>query len=152
MPPFLFRRNKMTYGELKRRIKSLGFEENSTMGEYNEIVIDSVDRALQYIYDSTVKILFPYYERELGSRPSRPEHITLETEDSHEIDLPEDLLELVPLLASYHVWLDDDLTKATMYYNNFVQKRDEIMMANQSTVTATIMPTIGNSKYFGVGW
>lgn len=152
MPPFLFRRNKMTYGELKRRIKSLGFEEDSTMGEYNEIVIDSIDRALQYIYDSTVKMMFPYYERELGSRPLRPEHITLETEDDHEIDLPEDLLELVPLLAAYHVWLDDDLTKATMYYNNFVQKREEIMLANQSTVTATIMPTIGNSKYFGVGW
>ena len=142
----------MTYGELKRRIKSLGFEEDSTMREYNEIVVDSVDRALQYIYDSTVKMLFPYYQRTLGEKPERPEHITIDTEDEHLIDLPEDLLELVPLLASYHVWLDDDLTKATMYYNNFVQKREEIMLANQSTVTATIMPTIGNSKYFGVGW
>lgn len=154
MPPFSFNREKipMTFGELKRRIKSLGFEEDSTMGEYDEIVVDSVDRALQYIYDSTVKILSSYYMRELGSMPNRPEHITLETEDDHVIDLPDDLVELVPLLASYHVWLDDDLTKATMYYNNFVQKRDAIMQANMSTVTATIMPTIDNTKYFGIGW
>lgn len=128
----------MTFGELKRRIKSLGFEEDSTMGEYDEIVVDSIDRALQYIYDSTVKLMFPYYLRELGYKPTRPEHVTLNTEDDYEIDLPEDLLELIALLASYHVWLDDDLTKATMYYNNFVQKREEIIMANQSTITATI--------------
>jgi hypothetical protein len=129
----------MTYGELKRRIKSLGFEEDSTMTEYNEIVVDSIERAMQYIYDSTVKILFPYYERELGERPARPEHITIDTEDDYIIDLPDDLVELIPLLAAYHIWLDDDLTKATMYYNNFVQKRDAIIMANQSTVTAIIM-------------
>ena len=142
----------MTYGELKRRIKSLGFEETATMTEYNEIVVDSVDRAMQYIFDSTVKMMIPYYERELGSTPQRPEHITTTTPDTHEIDLPEDILELVPLLAAYHIWLDDDQTKATMYYNNFVQKRELIIEANLSTAKATIMPTFDNKKYFGIGW
>lgn len=147
----------MTFQELKSRIQSLGFEEDSTMreDEYNKIVVNSVDRALQTIYDTTVKMMFPYYERELGYTPQRPEHITLETTDDYEIDMPDDMLELIGLLASYHIWLDDDLTKATMYYNNFVQKRDLIMQANMSTAKATIMPsyeTTAGVKYFGVGW
>jgi len=142
----------MTYGELKRRIKSLGFEEDSTMDEYNEIVIDSINRDLQYIYDSTVKLMLPYYIRELGYEPQRPAIITADTEDSYEIDLPEDLVELLPLLVAYHVWLDDDQTKAVLYYNNFVQKREAIMEANMSTAKATIMPTINGTKYFGIGW
>ena len=147
----------MTFKELKSRIQSLGFEENSTMTEeeYVGVIVDSVDRALQTIYDTTVKMMFPYYERELGYRPQRPEHVTIETPDDYEIDLPDDMLELVGLLASYHVWLDDDLQKASMYYNNFVQKRDLIMQANMSTAKATIMPsyeTKAGVKYFGVGW
>lgn len=157
MPPFSFKENKMTYAEIKSRIKSLGFEEDSTMNEseYNEIIYNSVDRALQTIYDTTIKMMFPYYERELGYTPQRPSHINADTEDSYEIDVPDDMLELVGLLASYHIWLDDDQTKATLYYNNFVQKRDLIMQANMSTAKATIMPTMtvaGGTKYFGVGW
>lgn len=142
----------MTLGELKSRIKSLGFEEDSTMSEYEDIVIDSINRDLQYIYDSTVKAMLPYYIRELGYEPQRPALINADTEDTYEIDLPEDLIELLPLLVAYHVWLDDDQTKAVLYYNNFVQKRDAIMDANMSTAKATIMPTFNNSKYFGIGW
>ena len=144
----------MTFQELKSRIQSLGFEEDSTMNEseYTRIIVDSTNRALQYIYDSTVKLMIPYYQRELGTTPSRPEIIYTDTEDDYEIDLPDDLVELLPLLVAYHVWLDDDITKATMYYNNFVQKRDDIVNANNSTVKATIMPTIDGTKYFGVGW
>jgi len=154
MPPFLFRRKNMTLLEFKSRIKSLGFEEDSTINEaeYQEIIINSLNRALQYIYDSTVKLMIPYYERELGYTPTRPAIVTLDTPDDYEIDLPEDLVEIMPLLTAYHIWLDDDLTKATMYYNNFVQKRDDIINANNSTVKATIMPTIDGTKYFGVGW
>lgn len=154
MPPFLFRRNKMTLQEFKSRIRSLGFEEDSTINEpdYKNIIIDSLNRALQYIYDSTVKLMIPYYQRELGETPARPLKVTIDTPDDYEIDLPEDLIELLPLLAAYHIWLDDDLTKATMYYNNFVQKRDDIIMANNSTAKATIMPTIDGNKYFGIGW
>ena len=147
----------MTLQDVKRKIKSLGFEEDATMEEYNEIVCDSVDRAVQYIFDSTVKLMAPYYKRELSTdgdewEPTRPDNITVDTEDDIEIDLPDDLQELVPLLAAYHIWLDDDERKATMYYNNFVQKRDAIIEANMSTVKATIMPTINGVKWLGVGW
>ena len=147
----------MTLQDVKRKIKSLGFEEDSTMEEYNEIVCDSIDRAVQYIYDSTVRLMIPYYKRELSSdgdewEPVRPDNITVETEDDIDIDLPDDLQELVPLLASYHIWLDDDERKATMYYNNFVQKRDAIIEANMSTTKATIQPTINGVKWLGVGW
>lgn len=195
----------MTLAEAKRKIKSLGFEEDSTMDEYDEIVCDSLDRAVQYIYDSTVRLMIPYYTRELSTpehydlstdtevtegkayysynesankyvlviplgteNPSeegwyeytpaftwtsvRPDHITVDTEDTADLGLPADLTELVPLLAGYHIWLDDDQTKATMYYNNFVQKRDAIIESNMSTARATIMPTIDGVKWFGIGW
>lgn len=157
MPPFLFRRNKMTLSEAKRKIQSLGFEEEETIEEYNEIVIDSLDRAVQYIYDSTVRLMIPYYTRELSTEeepwtPVRPTKITDDTSDDHIIEIPDDLVELIPLLAAYHIWLDDDERKATMYYNNFVQKRDAIIESNMSTAKATIMPTITGTKWFGVGW
>lgn len=195
----------MTLAEAKRKIKSLGFEEDGTMEEYDEIVCDSIDRAVQYIYDSTVRLLIPYYTRELSYdahyelssdtevvegkeyysrdyesdtytlvtpigtespedegwyeyleafkwKPIRPNHITTETEETADLGLPADLTELVPLLAGYHIWLDDDQTKATMYYNNFVQKRDAIIEADLSSAKATIMPTIDGTKWFGIGW
>lgn len=195
----------MTLAEAKRKIKSLGFEEDSTMEEYDEIVCDSIDRAVQYIYDSTVRLMIPYYKRELSTdehydlstdtevdnekayyvyddvhgtyrlivplgtenpseegwyeytpafewEPVRPAHITTTTLETADLGLPDDLTELVPLLAGYHIWLDDDQTKATMYYNNFVQKREAIIESNMSSAKARIMPTINGTKWFGIGW
>lgn len=158
MPPFLFRRTTMTYSELKRRIKSLGFEEDSTMEEYNEIVVDSINWAMQTIYDDLVYgLLKGYYTRELSTPetpwiPVRPAIITEDTDDDHIIDLPDNLVELIAPLAAYRVWLDDDQTKAIIYWNEFDQKRERIMTACLSTVKGTIQPTINGVKWFGVGW
>ena len=44
---------------------------------------------------------------------------TVNIDDSTEIPLPLRAHHLVPLLCAYYVWLDDDLQKAVMYYNQY---------------------------------
>ena len=138
----------MTLGELKRANKSLGFEDESTMNEYAEIVADAINHAMQVIFDDIVISLQGFYRRTLSEgeiiwEPVRPERIDTNTPNEHVIDLPDNVLELVPLLASYHIWLDDDVQKATMYWNEYDDLREKIMSACMSTVKGTIIGGIG---------
>lgn len=48
-----------------------------------------------------------------------------------EIPLPLKAHHLVPLLASYYVWLDDDPTKASQYYNLYEQLRGEMLQTTK---------------------
>lgn len=59
--------------------------------------------------NGTLKI---YYKKQA-------QQYTIDTEDEVEIDLGRKYHPLIPLLASYYVWLEDDQTKATMYYNRY---------------------------------
>lgn len=52
---------------------------------------------------------------------------TADTADSVELPLPVMAHRLVPLLASYYVWLDDDQTKAITYYNQYEALASQIM-------------------------
>lgn len=45
--------------------------------------------------------------------------VTLETTDDTEIELPLKTHILVPLLAAYYVWLEDEKSKAVDYYNQY---------------------------------
>lgn len=45
--------------------------------------------------------------------------VTLETTDDTEIELPLKAHILVPLLAAYYVWLEDEKSKAVDYYNQY---------------------------------
>ena len=45
--------------------------------------------------------------------------ITQQTPSDEEIDLPERVLYILPILASHYVWLDDDQTKAMIYWNEY---------------------------------
>jgi len=50
--------------------------------------------------------------------------IDLTTPDDFDIEIDQEAEHLVPLLASYHAWLDDDPEKATLYYNEYEQERN----------------------------
>ena len=122
----------MTYGECKDKIRDLGFEENSTMAEYSSIVRNAVHRAVQFIYDDVVIKLKGYYKQALSTEDMewtavRPTAITIDTLDNFVIELPDNLVELVPLLASYYVWLDDDQVKAALYWNSFDSHKQDII-------------------------
>ena len=139
----------MTYGEVKEKIRDYGFEDNSTMDEYASIVKNAVNTAQMVLFDEVVIYLSGYYKRTLSTeesewKPVRPQYITDATVDSFEINLPDNIIELLPLLASYFVWLDDDSVKATLYWNVFDEKRQSIISSCLKDAKATITG--------GVGW
>lgn len=138
----------MTYGEVKEKIRDYGFEEDSTMQEYQTIVKNAVNAAQQLLYDDVVLSLKDYYRRKKGIHditwePERPEYITNSTEDNFRINLPDNVLELVPLLASYFIWLDDDNVKSTYYWNTFDENRQRVMASCLQDAKAKITGGLG---------
>ena len=51
---------------------------------------------------------------------------TLDSEDSAPIELPLKVHHLVPLLASYYIWMEDENAKAVSYYNQYERLVQEI--------------------------
>lgn len=138
----------MTYREAKEIIRDYGFEDNSAMSEYQTIIKNSLNTAIQNIYDDMVIQLKGYYKKTLSTdekewEPVRPELINDLTEDDFVIELPDNLLVLVPLLAAHFVWLDDDIQKSINYYNDYEDMRQKILNSCFSDVKATITGGIG---------
>ena len=138
----------MTYGEVKEKIRDYGFEEDSTMQEYQTIVKNAVNAAQQLLYDDVVLSLKDYYRRKKGIpdiswEPERPEYITNSTDDNFRINLPGNVLELVPLLASYFIWLDDDNVKSTYYWNTFDENRQRVVASCLQDAKAKITGGLG---------
>ena len=138
----------MTYGEATEIIRDYGFEDNSAMSEYQTIIKNSLNTAIQNIYDDMVIQLKGYYKKTLSTdekewEPVRPELINDLTEDNFVIELPDNLLVLVPLLAAHFVWLDDDIQKSINYYNDYEDMRQKILNSCFSDVKATITGGIG---------
>ena len=50
----------------------------------------------------------------------------METSDNTEVELPLKAHHLVPLLASYYIWLEDEKAKAVDYYNQYDKLVQEI--------------------------
>ena len=135
----------MNWGELKAEIRDLGFEEDSTMDEYSSIVINACNRAIDMINQEIIQPNKDYFGSLYGTKKTvtdpvtgettvkrikwtqaDPENITANTTDNFEIDLPERVIYIVPILASYYVWLDDDQVKAVMYWNQYDTFKNEI--------------------------
>lgn len=138
----------MTYGEVKEKIRDYGFEEDSTMQEYQTIVKNAVNAAQQLLYDDIVLSLKDYYRRRNGIpdiswEPERPEYISNTTEDDFKINLPDNVLELVPLLASYFIWLDDDNVKSTYYWNTYDENRQRVVASCLQDAKAKITGGLG---------
>lgn len=138
----------MTYGEAKEIIRDYGFEDNSAMSEYQTIIKNSLNTAIQNIYDDMIIQLKGYYKKTLSTdekewEPVRPKLINDLTEDDFVIELPDNLLVLVPLLAAHFVWLDDDIQKSINYYNDYEDMRQKILNSCFSDVKATITGGIG---------
>ena len=138
----------MTYGEAKEIIRDYGFEDNSAMSEYQTIIKNSLNTAIQNIYDDMVIQLKGYYKKTLSTdekewEPVRPELINDLTEDDFVIELPDNLIVLVTLLAAHFVWLDDDIQKSINYYNDYEDMRQKILNSCFSDVKATITGGIG---------
>lgn len=65
-----------------------------------------------------------------------PEVVTDKTPDEFEFELDFDLHVLIPLLAAFYVWQDDEERKADKLYNDYETKRNDIVA--RETKIATI--------------
>lgn len=72
---------------------------------------------------------------------AQPQKIDSGTAHTYTIPMDSDVVELLPLLAAYFIWLDDDERKAVMYWNNYEDLKMQILsMENKAKpVTARIL-------------
>lgn len=142
----------ITYKELKDRMTDLGFEEDDVAEEeYRRIYKNSFNRAGEIIY-GTVMLAIEGYLRDTESgrdivvdvtddNPNIRQitRITDDTEDDDIIEIPYIIVPLYTLLAAHYAWLDDDITKATMYYNEYDSLKNEIIAnANRSRMAEIV--------------
>ena len=57
---------------------------------------------------------------------------TEDTPDDTPLPLPLKVHHLVPLLCAHYVWLDDDIQKATMYFNQYETQSNMILITQES--------------------
>ena len=141
-----------TWADLKGQLVDLGFEEDSITTEYGRLMRNSVNRALDMVYYNVVPRIEGYYkqteswgyEDEDGKWVlPKPKHITEETEDEQRINMADNLIPLVALIAAHYLWLDDDITKATMYWNEFDQYKEDLIATCRQPRNAVIEGGIG---------
>lgn len=64
-----------------------------------------------------------------------PSKITEKTSDSAQIDISAEAAAMVPLLMAYHIWLDEDSTKATQYFNEYQILKMELIKPLKTKTT-----------------
>ena len=142
----------VTWGNLKAEIIDLGFEEDDIATEYGRIIINSVNRALDTVYYDVEKNIADYYriEQMFGYDDGagnwvipKPRHITENSLETDNLNIADNVHRLVALLASHWVWLDDDVTKATLYWNEYDQLKDQIIAACSRPRKAQIIGGVG---------
>ncbi len=118
------------YDEDFYNFKELGYRDNS--GVYkaiNDYYIDS-ETILNIPRTPQGEYIVKY--RKL------PKKFTQYTEDTENIQLDSWARVLLPLLASYYIWIDDDATKASIYRNEYEAIRNSIIIRQPKQV-ATIL-------------
>lgn len=131
----------ITWGEIKNSVTDLGFEDDATVeSEYDRILVNATNRAASIIYVTVMLPLQSYFENKYGSC-KKITTIYLDGEDATEdddlINIPTELEVLLPLLTAHYIWLDDDITKATIYWNEFDDIKTQII--NSLSRTAEIV-------------
>ena len=73
--------------------------------------------------------------------------ITADTPDTFDLQMEYEVEHLVPLLAAYHAWLDDDVQKAVMYYNEYEQLLKDIMERRNAEKAKPKVRIVGGLKW-----
>lgn len=144
----------MTWKDLKDELIDLGFEEDDTYSEYKRIAVNSTNRAVRIIHTVVVPQIEDYLNGKWGY-PSKDEDgkatwvlpkfkpLTIDVEDDTKINVPEITEPLVGILAAHYLWLDDDLTKATIYWNEYDDLKTQIIQSAKLVKKAKIVGGIG---------
>lgn len=145
----------MTYGELLKRIIDLGFEEDSITDEYGRLIRNAINQACGIIYSTVALQIEGYLRNDTSNTTNKTSFkvnfkeiddylapftvVSEDTDEDDDMNIPRILEPLVPLLTAHYVWLDDDLTKATYYYNEYDSLKNEIISVAMRPRNAVIV-------------
>lgn len=131
----------VTYLEIKEALVDLGFEvDDEVESEYHRVRINAINRSLNVLWSTVILPNISYFEDTddldeddgltyFGDTPK----------DDDETNLPRILLPLLQLQAGHWLWLDDDLTKATIYWNEYDDLKNQILATIRTPRKAKII-------------
>lgn len=123
----------ITYKEVKEALVDLGFEiDDEVESEYHRVRLNAINRSLNVLWSTVILPYISYFEE--SDDMDEDDGITLfedtedrPVEDDDMSNLPSILLPLLQLQAAHWLWLDDDLTKATIYWNEYDDLKNQII-------------------------
>lgn len=123
----------VTYQEVKEALVDLGFEiDDEVESEYHRVRLNAINRSLNVLWSTVILPNISYFE--VSDDMSEDDGIVLfedtedrPVEDDDMSNLPSLLLPLLQLQAAHWLWLDDDLTKATIYWNEYDDLKNQII-------------------------
>lgn len=131
----------VTYKEIKEALVDLGFEiDDEVESEYHRVRINAINRSLNVLWSTVVLPFIDYFE-ETDDIDEDEGLIYFDDvpADTDETNLPRILLPLLQLQAGHWLWLDDDLTKATIYWNEYDDLKNQILMTIRAPRKAKII-------------
>lgn len=123
----------VTYQEVKEALVDLGFEiDDEVESEYHRVRLNAINRSLNVLWSTVILPNISYFE--VSDDMDEDDGIVLfedtedrPVEDDDMSNLPSLLLPLLQLQAAHWLWLDDDLTKATIYWNEYDDLKNQII-------------------------
>ena len=123
----------ITYKEIKEALVDLGFEvDEEVESEYHRVRLNAINRSLNVLWNTVCLPYISYFEEKYDMDEDEGITYFVDTDD-HPVDnddttnLPQMLLPLLQLQAAHWLWLDDDLTKATIYWNEYDDLKNQII-------------------------
>ena len=119
----------ITYKEIKEALVDLGFEiDDEVEDEYKRVRLNAINRSLNVLWSTVCLPYISYFEEYYDlDEDEGLIYFDENSEDTDETNLPDMLLPLLQLQAGHWLWLDDDLTKATIYWNEYDDLKNQIL-------------------------
>ena len=131
----------ITYKEIKEALVDLGFEiDDEVESEYHRLRINAINRSLNVLWSTVILPNMSYFEE--SDDLDEDDGLTYfgdTPDDDDETNLPRILLPLLQLQAGHWLWLDDDLTKATIYWNEYDDLKNQILATIRTPRKAKII-------------
>lgn len=131
----------ITYKEIKDALVDLGFEiDEEVESEYKRVRLNAINRSINVLWSTVCLPYISYFEEtdDLDEDDGLT-YFDEESEDDDVTNLPNMLLPLLQLQAGHWLWLDDDLTKATIYWNEYDDLKNQILATIQKPRKAKII-------------
>lgn len=131
----------ITYKEIKDALVDLGFEiDEEVETEYKRVRLNAINRSINVLWSTVCLPYISYFEEtdDLDEDDGLT-YFDEESDDDDVTNLPNMLLPLLQLQAGHWLWLDDDLTKATIYWNEYDDLKNQILATIQKPRKAKII-------------